>query len=455
MNLEIIILAAGKGTRMNSAFPKVLQPLCGRPLLEFVLDTSATLDPARTHVVFGYGGEQVQQRFAGRPLNWVSQVEQKGTGHAVAQALPAVDKQSVVLVLYGDVPLISQTSLEPLLAIAAQNKLAILTMTLDEPSALGRIIRDADNRVAAIREFKDADESERAIHEINTGVLSVKAGHLSNWLSRINDDNAQNELYLTDIVGLAVEDGVDVVAVQAGDEMEILGVNDKAELAALERMYQQRQASALMRQGLTLADPQRVDIRGTLEIGRDCALDINTLVEGECSLGNNVSIGAHCILRNASIGDDTVIEPYSLIEDSLIGQGCQIGPYARLRPGSELKSGVRIGNFVEVKNSVIGENSKANHLSYVGDSLVGENVNMGAGLITCNYDGANKHQTIIGNNVHIGSDCQLVAPVIVNDNATIGAGTTVFRDAPAGELTLNSKDQVVLPGWQRPEKQKG
>jgi len=454
MNLETIILAAGKGTRMYSTRPKVLHGLSGKPMLEYVLDAAKTVNSSAIHVVHGHGGELLMKRFAGRKIVWVNQAEQKGTGHAVAQAMPNIDDEKIVLVLYGDVPMINPNSLIPLIDLAKQKKLALLTIELNDPGALGRIIRDNDNNIIDIKEFKDANRGERQINEINTGVVAAPARLLKDWLGRIDNHNAQREYYLTDIVKLAVTDNIAVESITANSELEIRGVNSKLELAQLERMQQKQQAEDLMRQGLTIIDPARIDLHGKLQFGRDCKLDINVIIEGDCKFGDNVKISAHSILKNVQIADNSVIEPYSLIEDSKIGSNCSVGPYARLRPGTELKNNSKIGNFVEVKNSIIGENSKANHLSYVGDAQVGQNVNMGAGMITCNYDGANKHKTIIGDNVHVGSDCQLVAPVTVEKNATIGAGTTVYKDAPSGELSVNKKEQIVLTGWKRPQKKK-
>ena len=452
MNLETVILAAGKGTRMYSTRPKVLHGLSGKPMLEYVLDAAQTINSTAIHVVHGHGGNLLIQRFADRKVTWVNQDEQKGTGHAVAQAIPGIDDDKVVLVLYGDVPMINPQTLAPLIDLAKENKLALLTIELDDPGALGRIIRDSENNIIDIKEYKDANRGERQIKEINTGVVAAPAGLLRDWLNRIDNNNAQREYYLTDIVKLAVSDNIKVESITADSELEIRGVNSKLELAQLERMQQKQQAEELMKQGLTIADPARVDLHGTLEFGRDCKVDINVIIEGQCTFGDNVKIGAHSIIKNAQIADNSIIEPYSLIENSIVGCNCTVGPYARLRPGSELKNGSKIGNFVEVKNSVIGENSKANHLSYVGDAQIGRDVNMGAGMITCNYDGAKKHKTIIGDNVHIGSDCQLVAPVTVDNDATIGAGTTVYKDAPKGELSVNKKEQIVLTGWKRPTK---
>ena len=452
MNLETIILAAGKGTRMYSTRPKVLHGLSGKPMLEYVLDAAQALGSSSIHVVHGHGGDLLMQKFAQRKINWVNQPEQKGTGHAVAQATPAIDDNCVVLVLYGDVPLINPQTLQSLIDLAKENQLALLTIELDNPAALGRIIRNTDNQIIDIREFKDANLSERAIKEINTGVVAAPAGLLKQWLSCLDNNNAQQEYYLTDIVKIAVADQIPVASITAESELEIRGVNSKLELAELERMQQKQFAENLMRTGLTIVDPSRFDLQGQLEFGRDCKVDINVTIEGDCKLGDNVKIGSHCIIKNTEIADNTTIEPFSLVENSIVGSNCSVGPYARLRPGAVLKNGSKIGNFVEIKNSVIGENSKANHLSYVGDAEVGKQVNIGAGMITCNYDGANKHKTIIGDNVHIGSDCQLVAPVTINDNATIGAGTTVYRDAQEGELTINKKEQKVLTGWQRPKK---
>ena len=454
MNLETVILAAGKGTRMFSSMPKVLHELSGKSMLGHVLDAVHELDCDHIHVVYGHGGQQVKDKFSGLSINWVQQSEQKGTGHAVAQAMPDINEDSIVLILYGDVPLIRPTTLSPLVQLAAQSNLALLTIELEEPGSLGRIIRDHQDNITAITEFKDATQAERVIKEINTGVVAVQARFLRKWLTQISDNNAQKEFYLTDIVELAVNDSVPVVSIQAETELEIMGVNSKLELAKLERMQQQQLAFDLLRQGLSISDPARFDLRGRLDFGEDCHVDVNTVIEGDCEFGNNVRIGAHCIIKNSKIADHTRIEAFSLIEDSTVGARCNVGPYARLRPGSELKQGSRIGNFVEIKNSTIGKNSKANHLSYVGDAQVGNDVNMGAGMITCNYDGANKHKTIIGDNVHVGSDCQLVAPVRIDDGATIGAGTTVYKNAPKDELTINKKEQYVLAGWKRPQKNK-
>ena len=454
MKIESIIMAAGKGTRMHSSFPKVLHKLAGQPILEYVINAARQIKSSHTYIVYGYGGQQVKDRFSKHAISWIHQSEQKGTGHAVAQALPEVNDESIVLVLNGDVPLIRPSTLSALTEIADKGRLALLTISLADPGALGRIIRSCDKSISGIKEFKDANADEVKINEVYTGVMAVKGKLLRQWLSRIDNNNAQQEYYLTDVVKLAVEDGVGIEAILAETELETLGVNSKNELGQLERMYQHKQASELMQQGLTLMDPSRFDLRGSLNFGKDCQLDINVIIEGDCQLGDNVKIGANCVLKNVQIGDNSIIEPFSLVEDSIIANNCLVGPYARLRPGSELKQGSKIGNFVEVKNSVIGENSKANHLSYVGDSQVGRNVNMGAGMITCNYDGANKHKTIIGDNVHVGSDCQLVAPVTINADATIGAGTTVYKDAPGGQLSVNKKEQIVLTGWQRPKKSK-
>ncbi len=439
---------------MFSSRPKVLHELSKKPMLGYVLDAAEKLDSDHIHVVYGHGGEQVKDKFSSHSINWVHQSEQKGTGHAVAQAMPSVNDNAVVLILYGDVPLIRPATLSPLVQLAARKKLALLTIELDEPASLGRVIRDHQNNIVAITEFKDATQSEREIREINTGVMAVQASDLRQWLTQIDDNNVQKEFYLTDIVKLAVNDGVPVISIQAETELEITGVNSKLELGKLERMHQNQTALELMKRGLTISDPSRFDLRGQLEFGEDCYVDVNTLIEGDCQLGKNVHIGPNCIIKHSKISDNTHIEAFSLIEDSVIGAGCHVGPYARLRPGSELKEGSRIGNFVEIKNSTIGKNSKANHLSYVGDAQVGNDVNMGAGMITCNYDGANKHQTIIGDNVHVGSDCQLVAPVEIDDGATIGAGTTVYKNAPKDELTINKKEQYVLKGWKRPQKNK-
>lgn len=452
MPLHIIVLAAGQGTRMRSALPKVLQPLGDRPLLTHVVETAQRLDPERIHVVYGHGAEQVQSALGYLDVNWVHQAEQLGTGHAVAQAIHDVPDGARVLVLYGDVPLIRAETLENLVEAAGGDSLALLTVVLDDPTGYGRIVRDDSNRVIGIVEHKDADGDQRHIREVNTGLLCGPAGRLRDWLVRLDNDNAQGEYYLTDIVALAAEDGVRVVAGQAGSAAEVQGINDKRELAAAERVLQRRQADELMAAGLTLRDPARFDLRGTLTAGPDCVIDVNAVIEGDVILGAGVHVGPNCVLKQCRIGDGTQVHAHTVIEHARVGDRCQIGPFARLRPDTELGERAKVGNFVETKNIKVGAGSKMPHLSYVGDAELGADVNVGAGVITCNYDGAAKHKTVIGDGAFIGSDCQLVAPVEVAAGATIGAGSTITKDAPAGKLTVSRARQVTVEGWQRPRK---
>jgi bifunctional UDP-N-acetylglucosamine pyrophosphorylase/glucosamine-1-phosphate N-acetyltransferase len=450
--LQIAILAAGQGKRMRSALPKVLHPMAGRPLLEHVVASARELSPARICVVYGHGGERVRDTLAGAGLDWVRQEPQLGTGHAVRIAMPHLGTGGVTLILYGDVPLIRPATLRPLVEAAAAGALALLTVELDDPSGYGRIVRDREGRVAAIVEDKDATEALREIREVNTGILCVATSRLAKWLEELRNDNAQGEYYLTDIVALAVRDGCAVTTARPARTTEILGVNSKAQLAALERAYQAERAQELLEQGVTLADPARLDVRGSLQCGRDVVIDVNCVLEGDVRLDDNVTLEPNCVLRNVHVGAGTTIAAFSHVEDAVIGARCRIGPYARIRPGTALAEDVHIGNFVEVKNAEIGTGSKANHLAYVGDATVGRNVNVGAGTITCNYDGANKHRTVIEDDVFIGSDTQLVAPVTVRRGATLGAGTTLTREAPADMLTLSRARQTSIPGWKRPVK---
>jgi len=450
--VNVVILAAGQGQRMHSDLPKVLHRLAGRPLLAHVLDCARALGPARIAVVYGYGGEAVREAIGDESLAWVKQEPQLGTGHALQQALAALADSAQTLVLYGDVPLTRAETLRQLVGAAADG-VAMLTVELDDPSGYGRIVREG-GAVKRIVEEKDASPAERAIREVNTGIMALPTKRLAGWLSSLRNDNAQREYYLTDIVALAVKEGVTVRAVQPGAAWETLGVNSKAQLAELERAHQRLVAGRLLDAGVSLADPARIDVRGRLECGRDVAIDVNCVFEGDVSLGDRVSVGAHCVLRNVRIDADTRIEPFCHLEEADIGRSCRIGPYARLRPGARLAEDVHVGNFVEVKASTIGAGSKANHLSYIGDTEVGRNVNVGAGTITCNYDGANKHRTIIEDDVFIGSDTQLVAPVRVGRGATLGAGTTLTEDAPPGQLTISRARQATIPGWKRPEKKK-
>ena len=438
---------------MHSTLPKVLHPLAGRPLLSHVLDTARALMPQKICVVYGHGGEIVPQTIDDKKLIWVKQEPQLGTGHALMQTLPHLDKKGMTLVLYGDVPLTRIEALKGLIAAAAAKHLALLTLELAEPSGYGRIVRSSrGGKITAIVEEKDASKAQRQIREINTGIMAIPNQYLHDWLPRLENRNAQKEYYLTDVVALAVKDGVRVEAAQPGYAWEILGINSKAQLATLERIYQHESAGRLLEHGVTLADPSRIDIRGQLACGSDVAIDINCIFEGLVQLGNNVRVGAHSILKNVKVAAGTIIAPFSLIEDAEIGKNCRIGPYARIRPGTWLASEVHIGNFVEVKNSSIAAGSKANHLSYIGDAVVGKNVNIGAGTITCNYDGANKHQTIIEDDVFIGSDTQLIAPVTVAKGATIGAGSTITKDTPPESLTLSRAKQMSIAGWKRPVK---
>lgn len=452
--LSVVVLAAGQGTRMKSSLPKVLHCIAGRPLVEHVISDALELGAADIHVVFGHGGEHVRQALSTYDLSWAEQVEQLGTGHAVEQALPPIPDDHLVLLLYGDVPLITVKTLRRLIAASEGDSLALLTAKLDDPTGYGRIVRDDAGKVLCIIEQKDASAKQLLVDEINTGMLAVKADMLKKWIAQLDNNNAQKEFYLTDIVGFAVADGV-VINTASPDELcEIEGVNNKRQLAELERAFQLRQARKLMDDGLTLRDPARFDLRGELKIGRDVEIDINAVIEGRVELADGVSVGPNAVLKNVSIGANTQIHANCVLEDSVVGAQCDIGPYARLRPQTNLADKVKVGNFVEIKKSDIAGGSKVNHLSYVGDTTMGKNVNVGAGTITCNYDGANKFQTVIGDNVFIGSDTQLVAPVMIADGATIGAGSTITKDVLAETLTLSRAKQVSVEGWQRPAKKK-
>jgi bifunctional UDP-N-acetylglucosamine pyrophosphorylase/glucosamine-1-phosphate N-acetyltransferase len=452
--VNIVILAAGPGKRMYSSTPKVLHRLAGRALLAHVFDTAKQLSPKVICVVYGHGGELVREAVGKNGAVWVIQEPQLGTGHAVMQAAPHLDERWPTLVLYGDVPLIRAETLKRLVQATGKG-LGLLTTTLDNPTGYGRILRNG-KKVVGIVEEKDASARQRSLREINTGIVVAPTKKLKDWLAKLQNNNAQKEYYLTDIVALATKERVPVTAIQTDAAWETLGANSRGQLAELERIYQRKLADALMEQGVALADPSRCDVRGNLACGRDVAIDVNCVFQGEVELGDRVSVGANCVLRDVTVGAGTRIEPFCHLEDADIGADCRIGPYARIRPGTRtrLAAGVHIGNFVEVKASSIGAGSKANHLSYIGDSDVGSNVNVGAGTIVCNYDGANKHRTIIEDDVFIGSDTQLVAPVRVGRGATLGAGTTLIKDAPAGELTLSRAKQVSIPGWQRPVKTK-
>ncbi|ANQ86799.1 UDP-N-acetylglucosamine pyrophosphorylase/diamine N-acetyltransferase [Azoarcus olearius] len=452
--MEVVILAAGQGKRMRSVLPKVLQPLAGKPMLSHVLDAARTLAARRICVVYGHGGEVVRERLDAADLAWARQEPQLGTGHAVQQALPHLTDGDLALVLYGDVPLIGVPTLQRLAAAAGDTRLALLTVELDNPTGYGRILRDAAGRVVRIVEEKDASDAERTVREVNTGILVAPVARLRAWLGRLRNDNAQGEYYLTDIIGMAVAEDIEVVTVQPDAVSETLGVNSKPQLAELERIHQRNIAQRLMEDGVTLIDPARIDVRGKLVCGRDVEIDVNCVFEGRVELGDGVRIGANCVVRDARIGSGTRVAPFSHIEQTVMGPACVIGPYARTRPGTELGEDVHLGNFVEVKNSVIAAHSKANHLAYVGDADVGQRVNIGAGTITCNYDGANKFRTVIEDDVFIGSDTQLVAPVRVGRGATLGAGTTLTKDAPPEQLTVSRAKQLSIAGWKRPVKQR-
>ncbi|MBU0500409.1 MAG: bifunctional UDP-N-acetylglucosamine diphosphorylase/glucosamine-1-phosphate N-acetyltransferase GlmU [Gammaproteobacteria bacterium] len=453
MKLGIVILAAGQGSRMRSRLPKVLHPLAGKPLLKHVIDCARQLEPEKVVVVYGHGGETVRESLDNEPVEWVEQAEQLGTGHALAQTLAATDGLDRVMVLYGDVPLIRPDTLRHLNERTGQG-VGILTVELPDPTGYGRILRNDARHVVRIVEQKDASPEELGVREINSGIMSIGRTSLTGWLDRIGNDNAQGEYYLTDIIGLAVGDGVPVEGVIIDNATELMGINDRAQLAELEREYQRQGALTLMRQGVSLLDPARFDLRGRLHCGRDVTIDINVLIEGEVTLGDDVRIGANTVLRNSRIGDGVHILENCVIEDAAIGPDCRIGPFSRIRPGTELAGSNHVGNFVEIKKSRVDEGSKINHLSYVGDSIVGRKVNIGAGTITCNYDGANKHLTQIGDGAFIGSNTALVAPVVVGQGATIGAGSTISKEAPEGRLTLSRAKQITIEGWKRPLKEK-
>lgn len=450
-NIHAIILAAGKGTRMNSSKPKVLQTLADNTLLGHVLK-QAKLISHQIHVVYGFGGTQVQQTINDSHINWVEQKQQLGTGHAVQQATPHIEDDSISLILYGDVPLIQRATLEQLIDACKTSGVALLSVILENPTGYGRIIRN-NNIIQAIVEQKDASVEQLKVCEVNTGIMAVETTLLKKYLNNLDTNNAQGELYLTDIIESAVNDGKTIASVITTDEFEVAGVNDKTQLAELERIYQQQQAIKYMQLGLSLKDPSRFDCRGELSFGQDCEIDFNTLIEGVVKLGNNTTIAPNCCIKNAKIGDNVTILANSVIEDAVIGSGASIGPFARIRPQANIGENAKIGNFVEVKKSTIGKGSKVSHLSYVGDSMVGKDVNIGAGVITCNYDGVNKHQTIIGDGAFIGSDSQLVAPITIGKNATIGAGSTITSSAPEGQLTLSRSKQRPFPSWKRPIKQ--
>lgn len=450
--INVVVLAAGKGTRMHSELPKVLHTIAGRSMLQHVLDTAGAISASSIHVVIGHGAERLREAMSKQPVNLVVQEPQRGTAHAVQQALPYLEHDAIAVVLYGDVPLMTQESLEALLAPVSADCMAVLTCKMANPSGLGRILRDSKGDISAIVEEKDATAEQKEIKEINTGIMAFPVARLHQWLPRITPNNAQNEFYLTDVIRLAREDGCNVTTHTISDEKEAAGVNDRLQLAELERHYQQREARKLMKQGVTLRDPARFDVRGSVEAGRDIEIDVNVICVGKVKLGDRVRIGPNCILRDCEIGAGSVIHANSVIGESLIGANCDIGPFARIRPGSELAEGAKVGNFVELKKTRMGKGSKINHLSYVGDSELGADVNVGAGTITCNYDGVNKHRTIIGNDVFIGSNTALVAPVKIADGATVAAGSVITQDVGNQQLALARGRQVNKDGWKRPVK---
>jgi bifunctional UDP-N-acetylglucosamine pyrophosphorylase/glucosamine-1-phosphate N-acetyltransferase len=452
MKLAVVILAAGQGKRMNSNLPKVLQPLAGVPLLGHVVSRARSLAPSSMHVVYGHGGDEVRAALADKDLRWALQAEQLGTGHAVMQAMPNVGDDELVLVLYGDVPLIQPETLRQLVAAAGAKAMSLLTVMLDDASGYGRIVRNARGAIQKIVEQKDASKSQLKIREGNSGIMAVPAKLLRKWLGKLKNSNAQGEYYLTDVIAMAVKDKVKVTPLIAPTVAEVLGVNDKVQLAELEALHRRSRARALMIAGATLADPSRIDIRGEIAVGRDVFFDANVVLEGRVSLGDRVRVGPNVVLRDVVIGADTVIHPNSVLEQSELGAGCVIGPYARVRPGSKLGANVHIGNFVELKKTQIADGSKANHLTYLGDAVIGKGVNVGAGTITCNYDGVNKSTTTIDDGAFIGSGNMLVAPVRIGKDATTGAGSTITKDAPDGQLTLSRGKQMTLEGWKRPEK---
>ncbi len=451
MSLDIVILAAGQGTRMRSSMPKVLHPVAHKSMLGHVVDAARALSPASIQVVIGHGAEQVEQTLAAPDLAFVLQAEQLGTGHAVAQALPVLSADNV-LILYGDVPLIQVDTLNALLARCDDQRLALLTVLLDDPTGYGRIVRDEAGQVVAIVEHKDASAEQRAIREGNTGILAVPRTRLEQWLSRLSNNNAQGEYYLTDIIAMAVADGLRIDTEIAGDAMQVQGANDRIQLAQLERHYQTMQVEQLMRQGVTLRDPARVDIRGEVEVGRDVMIDINVILEGRVLIEDGVSIGANCIIKDSILHKGAVVKSHCHLEHAELGEGADCGPFARLRPGAVLGKKAHVGNFVELKNTRMGEGAKAGHLTYLGDSDIGARTNVGAGTITCNYDGANKHRTVMGEDVFVGSNSSLVAPVTLGDGAVTGAGSTITADVPAGALAVGRGRQRTIDNWQRPVK---
>ncbi len=451
MSFSVVILAAGKGTRMKSSLPKVLHPIGGKPMVQHIIDTVNTLGADNIHLVYGHGREQLQQSLQHNALSWCLQDQQLGTGHAVQQAAPHIQDNEDVLILVGDAPLIKQSTLQQLIEVKQQADLALLTVELDDPTGMGRIVRQGE-QVVAIVEHKDASEQQKQIKEINTGMMIMGGKDLKRWLAALDNNNAQGEFYLTDVIAMAAAEGKSIQAAQPSSPIEVEGINNRMQLASIERAYQLEQAQQLMLQGVSMLDPSRFDLRGQVTVGQDISIDVNVIIQGKVSIGSNVSIGANCILTDCTIADNAVILPNSIIEQAIIGEHCSVGPYARLRPGSELKERARIGNFVEMKKSTLGKGSKANHLTYLGDTEVGEGANIGAGTITCNYDGVNKFKTTIGDGAFIGSNSALVAPANIGVNATVGAGSVVTRDVSDNELAIARGKQKNLSNWQRPEK---
>jgi len=451
MSLDVVILAAGQGTRMRSALPKVLHPVAGNSMLGHVIHSALQLSPDSIHVVIGHGGEQVRKQLASNDLNFVVQDKQLGTGHAVAQALPVLNAETV-LILYGDVPLIKVETLNRLLTLVNDQQLGLLTVTLDNPTGYGRIVRDNQQRVCAIVEHKDATETQKAIKEGNTGILAVPGRRLADWLGRLSNNNAQGEYYLTDVIAMAVGDGLVVATAQPEDAMEVQGANDRKQLAELERHYQQGEARRLMALGVTLRDPARFDVRGDVTVGQDVVIDVNVILEGRVIIEDDVSIGPNCVIKDSTLRRGAVIKANSHIDGAVIGEGADAGPFARLRPGSVLDARAHVGNFVELKNAHLGEGAKAGHLTYLGDAVIGARTNIGAGTITCNYDGANKHQTVMGEDVFIGSNNSLVAPVTIATGASTAAGSTINQDVPAEQLAVARARQRNIEGWKRPVK---
>jgi len=453
MPLDIVILAAGQGTRMNSSLPKVLHPIAGKPMLQHVIDAARVFDDAKIHVVVGHGADQVRQAIVG-DIHWVEQAQQLGTGHAVLQALPKLRKDATVLVLYGDVPLVNPATLKQMVLATSNRGMTLLTVELENPSGYGRIVRNARDSVESIVEQKDADEEQLRIREVNTGIMAVAAADLARWLPTLNNQNAQAEFYLTDIIAMANRDGIEINTHTAQSEAEVLGVNDRHQQARLERIYQDKQARALMAQGVTLMDPQRFDCRGQISVGRDVVIDVNVVFHGDVELGNHVVIEPNCIITNAKIGNGSRIKANTVIENAVVGENVDVGPFARLRPGTVLSNGAKVGNFVETKNAKFGEDSKANHLAYIGDAEIGAGCNIGAGTITCNYDGVNKHKTVMGDNVFVGSNSTLVAPLTIEAGGFVGAGSTVTKTVPENTLAVARGQQRNITGWQRPSKKK-